>query len=142
MRPPPESWASSPSTRATMQGNRRRDTKPEMAVRRAVHGLGLRYLVDARPLPELNRRADLVFRGARVAVFVDGCYWHGCPAHGTRARTNAEYWGAKIQRNRARDRDTDARLVAEGWTVIRVWEHEDAHEAAERIATTLAKGRG
>lgn len=93
-------WASSSGVRATMRGNRRRDTKPEMAVRRAVHALGLRYRVDSRPLQGLNRRADLVFASARVAVFVDGCYWHGCPEHGTAARTNAGYWSKKIQRNR------------------------------------------
>lgn len=73
-----------------MQGNRRRDTKPEMAVRRAVHWLGLRYRVDARPLPGLNRRADLVFTRARVAVFIDGCYWRGCPEHGTRAEATQQ----------------------------------------------------
>lgn len=117
-----------------MQGNRRRDTKPEMAVRRAVHALGLRYRVDARPLPDLNRRADLVFTRAKVAVFVDGCYWHGCPEHGTTAKTNATYWDSKIGRNRDRDGETDRLLGEAGWLIVRIWEHEDAHEAAERVA--------
>lgn len=129
-----ESWASSPATRAVMQGNKRRDTRPEMEVRRAVHALGLRYRVDARPLAHLNRRADLVFRRAKVAVFIDGCYWHGCPQHGTIARTNSHYWAAKIQRNRDRDADTDARLREAGWAVLRIWEHEEPAQAAANIA--------
>lgn len=116
-----------------MQGNSRRDTAPEMAVRRLVHAAGLRYRVDARPLPELNRRADLVFTRARVAVFIDGCYWHGCPEHGTAARTNTAYWSTKIGGNKTRDIDTDSRLVEGGWIVIRVWEHEDTGAIARRI---------
>lgn len=134
---PAESWASSPAARAVMRANRRRDTAPELAVRRAVHALGLRYRVDARPLPELNRRADLVFTAARVAVFVDGCYWHGCPDHGTKARANAAYWSEKIRNNKARDEDTDARLAGAGWSVVRVWEHEDPLGVAERVATSV-----
>lgn len=124
-----------------MRGNRRRDTKPEMAVRRAAHALGLRYRVDARPLPQLNRRADLVFTRAQVAVFVDGCYWHGCADHGTTARTNSAYWGAKIQRNQARDRETDTLLAEAGWTVLRIWEHEDASIAAGRVLTAVKPER-
>lgn len=116
-----------------MKGNRRRDTAPELAVRRAAHALGLRYRVDARPLSNLNRRADLVFAAAKVAVFVDGCFWHGCPEHGTAARTNSDYWGAKIEGNRARDADTDRRLRDAGWVVVRVWEHSDATVAAQKI---------
>ena len=139
--PPYESWASSPASRATMQGNRRRDTRPEMAVRRAVHALGLRYRVDARPLDGLNRRADLVFTRAKVAVFIDGCYWHGCPQHGTTARTNSDYWGPKIERNRERDVDTDARLLQAGWEVLRFWEHEAPLDVARQISTVV-KGQG
>lgn len=108
-----------------------------MAVRRAVHALGLRYRVDVRPLPGFNRRADLVFTGPRVAVFVDGCYWHGCPAHGTAARTNATYWSSKIGGNRARDLDTDRRLGVAGWTVVRVWEHEDPGLVARRVESAV-----
>src|SRR4051812_383393 len=99
MAPAYESWASSPASRAVMRANRRRDTAPEMAVRRLVHAAGLRYLVDARPLVGLNRRADLVFTRVKVAVFIDGCYWHGCPEHGTAAKTNAAYWSSKISGN-------------------------------------------
>lgn len=120
-----------------MQGNRRRDTSPELALRRLLHAAGLRYRVDARPLYDLNRRADLVFHGRKVAIFVDGCYWHGCAEHGTVAQTNAAYWSSKIRRNRERDADTNRRLCDAGWTVIRVWEHEDPVVAAERVKALL-----
>ncbi|MEI7059388.1 very short patch repair endonuclease [Nocardioides sp. CCNWLW239] len=135
-----ESWASSSTVRATMRANRRRDTKPELAVRRLVHAAGLRYRVDARPLPLLNRRADLVFTRAKVAVMIDGCYWHGCPKHGIAARTNADYWSAKISRNVERDQETNALLRAAGWTVIRAWEHEDPALVCERIISQV-RGR-
>ena len=138
MTPTYQPWASSPAARATMQGNRRRDTKPEMAVRRAVHALGLRYRVDARPLPQLNRRADLVFPGPRVAVFIDGCYWHGCPLHGTTARTNTDYWTPKIRANRQRDADTDRRLAQAGWLPLRFWEHEEPVGVAAQIAGVVS----
>ena len=105
-----ESWASSPASRKVMQGNRSRDTSPELAVRRLLHAAGLRYRVDYRPEPSLRRTADIVFTKQRVAIFIDGCYWHACPEHGTRARANADYWSAKMQRNVARDADTTARL--------------------------------
>jgi DNA mismatch endonuclease (patch repair protein) len=116
-----------------MRSNRRRDTKPELALRRLLHARGLRYRVDAKPIATLNRRADLVFARAKVAVFVDGCYWHGCPDHGTAARTNSEYWAPKIAGNRARDAETNRLLREEGWTVVRIWEHEDPIAAAERV---------
>lgn len=115
-----------------------RDTAPELALRRLIHAAGLRYRVDRAPLPGLRRRADLVFGRARVAVFVDGCFWHGCPLHGVKPRTNAEWWRAKLDRNRARDRDTDARLAEAGWEVLRVWEHEDPAEAAHRVRQAVA----
>lgn len=122
-----------------MQANRSRDTKPELAVRRAAHALGLRYRVAARPVPTLRRTADMVFRRARVAVFVDGCFWHGCLEHRTTAVTNRSFWTEKIDSNRARDRDTDAKLADAGWTALRVWEHEDPHEAALRILTVVRR---
>jgi DNA mismatch endonuclease (patch repair protein) len=120
-----------------MVGNRNRDTVPELAVRSAVHRLGLRYRVAARPIPSLRRTADLVFRRARVAVFVDGCFWHGCPEHHVLPATNSSYWTGKVGTNRARDFDTDARLAAEGWLSLRVWEHEDPDDAARRIAAAV-----
>jgi DNA mismatch endonuclease, patch repair protein len=123
-----------------MQSNRGRDTAPELAVRRAVHALGLRYRVDMRPLPDLNRRADLVFTGARVAVFVDGCFWHGCPKHHTVAKANAEFWAVKVQRNRERDAETDQLLQAAGWIVVRAWEHENPADVARRVSSVV-RGR-
>ncbi len=105
-----------------------------MAVRRAVHALGLRYFVSRRPLPELRRTADLVFPRARVAVFVDGCFWHGCPEHGkVQHQENTWYWPEKIASNMRRDADTNARLEAAGWLPIRIWEHDDPGGAAARI---------
>jgi DNA mismatch endonuclease (patch repair protein) len=132
-----DSWASSPASRAVMKANRRRDTKPELAVRRIVHAAGLRYRVDVRPLPQLNRRADLVFTRAKVAVFLDGCYWHGCPDHGTSARTNAHYWASKIARNQERDAETDRLLASHDWTIIRAWEHEDPGVVSEWVVSAV-----
>jgi DNA mismatch endonuclease, patch repair protein len=124
-----------------MQANKSRDTKPEVALRSAVHALGLRYRVSVRPLNELRRTADLVFTRARVAVFLDGCFWHGCPQHHTVAVTNAQFWTDKVEGNRARDRETDQRLSEAGWTTVRVWEHEDCREAALRIRDVVQKRR-
>lgn len=110
------SWASSPAVRRRMQLQPTRDTAPELAVRRLLHAAGLRYRVDVAPLPGMRRRADVVFRRARVALFIDGCFWHGCPEHGSRRTTaNTSYWSAKVERNQARDRDTDERLRDAGW---------------------------
>lgn len=116
-----------------MQSNRGRDTKPELALRSAVHALGLRYRVSARPLRDVRRTADLVFPKERVAVFLDGCFWHGCPEHHTVAVTNAGFWADKVKANVARDRDTDSRLQEAGWLAVRVWEHEDLVSAARRV---------
>ena len=129
--------ASSPAVRAVMRGNRKFDTAPEAAVRSALHRAGARFRKHARPLPHLNCTADIVFRRARLAVFVDGCYWHGCPEHGTQPRTNAAYWSAKIARNIERDRRTDTALSEAGWVVARVWEHERPETAAARILGLL-----
>ncbi|MBW8485905.1 very short patch repair endonuclease [Actinomadura sp. PM05-2] len=124
-----------------MQSNKSRDTKPEMALRRAVHAMGLRYRVSARPLPQLRRTADLVFGKAKVAVFVDGCFWHGCPEHHTKAATNAGYWSDKVVRNRERDADTNERLAEAGWAVLRFWEHEDPVKAAAVVAEKVRERR-
>jgi DNA mismatch endonuclease (patch repair protein) len=121
-----------------MSGLSRRDTAPELALRRELHRLGLRYFVHRQPLPDLRRQADIVFPRAKVAVFVDGCFWHGCPEHGRREhRTNAWYWPEKIQRNWERDRDTDARLRSAEWTPVRVWEHDDFAEVALQVAALV-----
>ena len=132
---------SSPKVRARMQAQRRRDTAPELALRRRVHKLGLRYRVDRAPLPGLRRRADLVFGPARTAVFVDGCFWHGCPEHGQLPAANGDWWRAKLAGNRARDRDTDRRLDEAGWLALRIWEHEDPEEAARRVVEVVRARR-
>jgi DNA mismatch endonuclease (patch repair protein) len=121
-----------------MQNTPRRDTPAELALRRELHRRGLRFRVDYAPLPtRLRRRADIVFTGPKVAVFSDGCWWHGCPEHRTWPKTNAKWWGQKIRENQLRDRDTDARLREAGWTVVRVWEHEDPVEAADRVEAVV-----
>ncbi|MFD7789743.1 very short patch repair endonuclease, partial [Streptomyces sp. NPDC059759] len=113
--PPEGSWASSAARRRNMQAIRSRDTKPERLVRSLLHASGLRYRVAAKPLPTLRRTADIVFRPAKLAVFIDGCYWHGCPDHYVPPKTNQGYWSDKVTRNMARDRDTDKQLQAAGW---------------------------
>jgi DNA mismatch endonuclease (patch repair protein) len=137
--PPPDSWATSPTVRKTMQGNRRRDTRPELAIRRAVHARGLRYRVDSRPLKTVRRTADLVFSRARVAVFIDGCFWHGCPEHYRPPASNIGYWSAKVQRNQARDREIDIALNHAGWGVVRIWEHEAVEAAVHRIVEAVRR---
>lgn len=121
--------------RAIMRANRRRDTAPELALRRILHRLGLRYRVDfpIRPTGERLMRPDIVFPARRIAVYVDGCFWHGCPLHGSRAATNQAYWDEKIATNKARDARVTAALKSDGWTVLRFWEHEDPADAARRI---------
>lgn len=123
-----------------MQLTPRRDTPCELAIRSAVHAMGLRFRVDW-PLPGTRRRADLAFVRARVAVFVDGCFWHGCPEHGTWPKANAEWWRNKIETNVRRDQDTVARLKRNGWTVLRFWEHDDCSRAARAIRRTVVANR-
>ncbi len=120
-----------------MRANRRRDTLPELIVRRLLHAMGLRYRVDFAPLGG-RRRADIVFTRKRIAVFVDGCYWHGCPEHATYPKRNSDYWLPKLARNIERDRETDDLLRAAGWTVLRYWEHEDPREVAEAISASVS----
>lgn len=132
-----QSWATSPATRRSMQANRRRDTGPELAIRRLVHARGLRYRVDARPLPSGRHTANMVFTRARVAVFIDGCWWHGCPEHYRPPASNARYWAAKVSRNRERDRLANEVLTAAGWAVIRAWEHEAPEALARRIEAAV-----
>lgn len=125
-----------------MSRQRRRDTVPEVALRKELHRRGARFFVDRAPLPGVRRRADLVFPRRRVAVYVDGCFWHRCPLHATDPKNNAEWWAAKLAGNVQRDRDTDARLAAAGWTVVRVWEHEDPLAAADRVQQALTPDHG
>lgn len=124
---------SSPESGRRLGRVRQRDTGAEIELRSALSALGLRYRLQVQLLSKPRRVADIVFRGPKVAVFVDGCFWHGCPLHGSWPKTNAAFWRAKIETNRARDADTDRRLRAIGWEVVRVWSHESAAEAADRI---------
>jgi DNA mismatch endonuclease (patch repair protein) len=117
-----------------MRSNKGRDTRPELALRQAVYALGLRYRVSMRPVRTIRRTADIVFTRAKLAVFLDGCFWHGCPDHHTISRTNAEYWAGKVESNMRRDRETNDLLREAGWTVLRIWEHESAEKSAEKIA--------
>ncbi|WP_093477387.1 MULTISPECIES: very short patch repair endonuclease [unclassified Streptomyces] len=139
--PPEGSWASSAARRRNMQAIRSRDTTPERLIRRLVHAKGLRYRVAARPESALRRTADMVFRPAKVAVFIDGCYWHGCPEHYVSPKTNPGYWSDKVARNMARDRDTNERLRAAGWLVLRFWEHQSAEECSEAICQAVISRR-
>lgn len=106
-------------------------------MRRELHRRGLRYRVDRRPLPYLRRRADLVFAGARIAVFIDGCFWHGCDDHWSAPASNGEWWEQKVRLNQVRDDNTDSVLVDAGWTVVRAWEHEDVKDVVERIEVAV-----
>ncbi|MFC6421943.1 very short patch repair endonuclease [Ornithinimicrobium tianjinense] len=136
-RVPPHPGASSPGVSARMSVAARRDTAPEVALRRALHAQGRRFRV-VYPVPGNRRRTiDIAFTRAKVAVFVDGCFWHGCPEHGTQPRANSGWWAAKLAANRARDEDTDRLLREAGWRVIRVWEHEDVATALARVQETL-----
>jgi len=112
----------------------RRDTAPELALRSELHRRGLRFRVDRAPVPGVRSRADVVLGPARVAVYVDGCFWHSCPEHATTPRANAEFWEHKLTRNRERDAETNQKLSEYGWAVVRIWEHEDPVEAADRVA--------
>ena len=136
-KPPP---ASSPAARKRMLAAKGKDTKVELLVRSHLHRLGLRFRVQRKLLDGLRRRADIVFGPAKVAVFTDGCFWHGCPLHATWPKENAAFWRDKIEANRRRDADTDARLAEAGWLVVRVWEHEDPLEAARRVEGVI-RGR-
>lgn len=131
--------ASSEAIRERMRATKRRDTAAEMALRRELHRRGLRYRVDQAPLASVRRRADIVFRPRRVAVFVDGCFWHSCPLHGTIPRANREWWQQKLEANARRDRCTDQTLLDASWQVIRVWEHEDPIAAADRVMRALRR---
>ncbi|KOU56955.1 MULTISPECIES: very short patch repair endonuclease [Streptomyces] len=124
-----------------MSRQKRRDTGVEIALRKALHAKGARYRIHRRPVKGVRREADIVFGPTRVAVFVDGCFWHGCPLHATWPKNNADFWRAKIEGNQRRDRDTDGRLAEAGWLSVRVWEHEQVEEAAARVLAVVASRR-
>ncbi|WP_405662844.1 very short patch repair endonuclease [Streptomyces sp. NBC_01166] len=128
---------SSPGVSARMSRQARRDTAPEVAVRKLLHASGYRYRLNER-VPHMSRRTiDIAFTRAKVAVFLDGCFWHGCPEHATQPKSNAEWWRQKLDRNMARDVETTAHLVAEGWVVLRFWEHQYPAQVAEQVAEVV-----
>nr|WTB36127.1 very short patch repair endonuclease [Streptomyces sp. NBC_00830] len=128
---------SSPGVSARMSRQARRDTTPEVAVRKLLHAAGYRYRINER-VPGMSRRTiDIAFTRAKVAVMIDGCFWHGCPEHATQPKSNAEWWREKLDRNMTRDVETTEHLVAAGWTVLRFWEHESAEDVASRIAAAV-----
>jgi DNA mismatch endonuclease (patch repair protein) len=126
-----------------MRANKKRDTKPEQRLRAALFARGLRFRKHFRiDAGGVRVRPDVVFPGPRLAVFVDGCFWHGCPDHGTSPRSNPVYWEAKLKRNRSRDRDVDEALSNHGWMVMRIWEHVETGDAVEAIVDALQRRRG
>jgi DNA mismatch endonuclease, patch repair protein len=134
---------SSPAVTASMKGNRRTDTRPEVALRAALHARGLRFRKDypvaihgARPT-----RLDVAFPRLRIGVLLDGCFWHGCPQHGRVPSANPQYWPDKLKRNRARDTLVTESLERDGWTVVRIWEHVPLDEAVDRVEQVVRRAR-
>jgi DNA mismatch endonuclease (patch repair protein) len=124
-----------------MLGNRAVGTRPETELRSVLHRRGFRFRKNALVLPTIRCRPDVVFPTERIAVFIDGCYWHGCSEHGSIPKRNAVYWRAKIERNQARDERNDAALSSAGWVVIRAWEHEPVQLIADRVAEAIGARR-
>lgn len=129
--------ASSPAAQQRMRATRQRDTKPERLLCEQLDRLGLAYTTNQSPMPGFRRHADVCFSAERVAVFVDGCFWHGCPQHGTLPKANHDWWKAKIDANQWRDANTNRTLEQSGWIVLRFWEHEPADKAARVIANVV-----
>ena len=125
--------ASSAAAKKRMQSTRQKNTSAEVRLRSELHRLGLRFRLNKRLIPKLRRTVDIVFSKIRLAVFVDGCFWHGCPQHATCPKSNSQFWLDKIKTNMQRDLDTNRRLEELGWKVIRIWEHEDPKDAAQKI---------
>lgn len=139
MAPRPYPHTSDQNVSKRMRANPKRDTKPEVRVRSGLHRAGLRFRKNLMiRLPERSVRPDIVFTRAKLAVFIDGCFWHQCPEHGNVPRTNVDYWVPKLRRNVERDRATDAALEVAGWHVIRAWEHEPVEQTVERVLAAAA----
>lgn len=120
-----------------MRRQLRSDTSPELAIRKLLHRAGFRFRLQVKVPGHPRRTIDIAFTRVRVAVFVDGCFWHSCPQHATRPTANREWWAAKLARNRERDLETTAALEAAGWNVVRIWEHEDPAAAVAGLAAIL-----
>lgn len=129
------------ATSYRMSRTRGRDTAPEIAVRKLIHAMGLRYRVNTAPIPGFRRSADIVFCKERVAVMIDGCFWHGCPLHYRPATIRSDFWSKKCEDNQRRDRETNARLRAAGWLVLRYWEHEIPSAVADSIKSAILQRR-
>jgi DNA mismatch endonuclease (patch repair protein) len=125
-----------------MKVQRRADTNPELRLRKRLHAKGLRYRVGVKVPGNRRRTIDIAFTKARVAIFVDGCFWHACPVHSVPVKNNSTWWAQKLQSNVTRDRSTDEMLRAQGWEVVRIWEHEDTLSAADLVEKTVKSRRG
>lgn len=134
----PQLLPSLPEVSRRMAKVRQKGTDAEVALRRAMHRIGLRYRIDYEVLRKPRRVADIAFPGRKIAIFVDGCFWHGCPEHATWPKRNADFWRQKIEANRQRDTDTNERLRSIGWTVLRFWSHESPAEAAKAVERMVA----
>ncbi len=136
----PYPFPTSPGVTANMKANRRTNTKPELALRNALHAMGYRYRKDHRlDLPLRRVRPDIAFTRRKVAVFVDGCFWHACPDHGSKPKSNEWYWSPKLARNVERDRAADDALVQAGWTVVRLWEHVPLADAVALVVGAVGE---
>jgi DNA mismatch endonuclease (patch repair protein) len=135
------SWASSEGVRRSMRSNRGRDTQLELAVRRGLHARGLRYRVQFKVPGSSRRTIDVAFTRLRLAIFIDGCFWHGCPVHHTLSKTHPDFWAEKVNRNRERDVETDLLLTDQGWTVRRFWEHESVDAITDAVVALVQARR-
>src|SRR6266851_3090654 len=131
--------AFSPGIRRSMQANLPRDTRPEIALRSALHREGLRFRKHYRPIKGLRCEVDIAFPRAGLAVYLDGCFWHSCPIHGSLPMTNRDWWKWKLDTTKVRDKRNNAALRAAGWWVLRAWEHESVEQIAERVRTALRR---
>lgn len=118
-----------------------RDTGPELVVRSLLHKKGLRFRVHSRPVSSINSKADILFRPSSVAVYIDGCFWHFCPEHGSLPASNSDFWERKLTGNRDRDSRVTEELSEQGWLVLRFWEHEDPLEVAEKVELAVRSRR-
>lgn len=131
----------SPAVQRRLSEQRVRDTTLELSVRRLLHARGFRYRVDAVVSERPRRRADIVFTRLKLAIFLDGCFWHQCPEHSMPPKNNSSWWAEKLRRNVARDLQTVELLETRGWRVLRFWEHESQSTIVDSIASVVAEIR-